>query len=119
CPQLWGRLVYRASPNFFNIHPFRIIDLAGNSFQIFEFKGVIRKIFRNKELLVGLTRRISAGGAWQLTASTSCCQRAPTSGAGAASRSVLVTGTARPCYRSISIVADGRLEVCDARTSRL
>jgi hypothetical protein len=24
--------------------------LAGNSFQIFEFKGVIRKILRNKEL---------------------------------------------------------------------
>jgi hypothetical protein len=24
-----------------------------------------------------------------------------------------VTGTPRPCYRSISIVADGRLEVCD------
>jgi hypothetical protein len=24
-----------------------------------------------------------------------------------------VTGTPRPCYRSISIVADGRLGVCD------
>ena len=24
-----------------------------------------------------------------------------------------MTGTPRPCYRSISIVADGRLEVCD------
>jgi len=24
-----------------------------------------------------------------------------------------VTGTPQPCYRSISIVADGRLEVCD------
>jgi hypothetical protein len=34
----------------FSIPPFRITDLAGNSFQIFEFKGVIRKIFRNKEL---------------------------------------------------------------------
>src|SRR5208337_3423156 len=45
--------------------------------------------------------------------STSCFQRAPTSGAAAASRGVLVSGTPRPCYRSISIVADGRLEVCD------
>jgi len=35
---------------FFISRPFRIIDLAGNSFQIFEFKGFIRKIFRNKEL---------------------------------------------------------------------
>jgi len=34
----------------FNIPSFRIIVLAGDSFQIFEFKGVIRKIFRNKEL---------------------------------------------------------------------
>ena len=24
-----------------------------------------------------------------------------------------MTGTPQPCYRSISIVADGRLEVCD------
>ena len=29
------------------------------------------------------------------------------------------TGTARPCYRSISIVADGRLDVCDGWTARL
>ena len=29
---------------------FRTIGLAKNSFQIFGFKGVIRKIFRNKEL---------------------------------------------------------------------
>jgi len=35
---------------FFISRPFRIIYLAGNSFQIFEFKGVICKIFRNKEL---------------------------------------------------------------------
>jgi hypothetical protein len=35
---------------FFISRSFRIIYLAGNSFQIFEFKGVIRKIFRNKEL---------------------------------------------------------------------
>ena len=34
-------------------------------------------------------------------------------GLGQVSRGVLVTGTPRPCYRSISIVDDGRLEVCD------
>jgi hypothetical protein len=28
-----------------------------------------------------------------------------------------VTGTPRPCYRSISIVADGRLAVCDGAHS--
>src|ERR1019366_6508701 len=89
------------------------MPLAGNSFQIFEFKGVIHKILRNKELACWAHSQDFGRGALQLTASTSCCQRAPTSGAGAASRSVLVTGTPRPCYRSISIVADGRLEVCD------
>jgi hypothetical protein len=31
---------------------FRIIDLAKKSFQIFGFKGVIRKIFRNEDLEV-------------------------------------------------------------------
>jgi hypothetical protein len=35
---------------FFISRPFRIIDLWRNSFQIFGFKGVIRKIFRNKDL---------------------------------------------------------------------
>ena len=38
--------------------PFRIIDLAKNSFQIFGFKGAIRKIFRNKDL--GGSRQLSA-----------------------------------------------------------
>ena len=34
-------------------------------------------------------------------------------GTGAASRVILFHGTARPCHRSISIVADGRRDVCD------
>src|ERR1017187_6715364 len=89
------------------------MPLAGNSFQIFEFKGVIHKILRNKELACWAHSQDFGRGALQLTASASCCQRAPTSGAGQVSRGVLVTGTPRPCYRSISIVADGRLEVCD------
>ena len=43
-----------------------------------------------------------------------CIQRAPTNGAGAASRAVLVDGhTSALTHRSITIVADGRLEVCD------
>src|ERR1039458_5585213 len=88
------------------------MPLAGNSFQIFEFKGVIHKILRNKELACWAHSQDFGRGLDRLTASTSCFHRAPTSGAGAASRSVLVTGTPRPCYRSISIVADGRLEVC-------
>src|ERR1017187_11020334 len=75
------------------------MPLAGNSFQIFEFKGVIHKILRNKELACWAHSQDFGRGALQLTASTSCCQRAPTSGAGAASRSVLVTGTPRPCYQ--------------------
>ena len=33
-----------------NNQSFRIIDLAKKTFQIFGFKGVIRKIFRNKDL---------------------------------------------------------------------
>src|SRR5208283_438278 len=32
------------------LRSFRIIGLAKNSRQIFEFKGLIRKIFRNKDL---------------------------------------------------------------------
>jgi len=43
-----------------------------------------------------------------------CFQRAPTNGAGAASRAVLVDGhTSALTHRSITIVADGLLEVCD------
>jgi hypothetical protein len=50
---------------------FGIIGLGRNSSQIFEFKGLIRKIFRNKDL---------------------GCQRALKIGLGAASRAVLVDG---------------------------
>jgi hypothetical protein len=35
---------------FFNTSIFGIIELDGNSGQIFEFKGLIHKILRNKEL---------------------------------------------------------------------
>jgi|CZKY01.1.fsa_nt_gi hypothetical protein len=31
-----------------------IIELGGKAFQIFGFKGVIRKIFRNKDLVLDL-----------------------------------------------------------------
>ena len=41
-------------------------------------------------------------------------QRANNTWAGSASRVVLgLTGASRPCHRSISIVGDQRLEVCD------
>ena len=33
---------------------FRIIDLTGNYFQIFDFKGIICKILRSKELAWGV-----------------------------------------------------------------
>jgi hypothetical protein len=43
---------------------FRIIDLAGNCFQIFEFKGVICKIFRTKKLACLAYSEDFGGGAW-------------------------------------------------------
>src|ERR1019366_7780562 len=72
---------------------FGIIELGGNSRQIFEFKGLTGKVFQNQRLRLSK----SAGN-----------------GFGAASRAVLGNGTPLPCPNQSSIVASGGWEVCDA-----
>jgi hypothetical protein len=51
---------------FFLLRSFGIIGLGGNSRQIYGFKGVIRKIFRNKELATLNSFEGRRRGAWVL-----------------------------------------------------
>ena len=59
-PSAVGSLVVYCCLKRNNFRSFRIIDLAKNSRQIFEFKGLIRKIFRNKDL----ARVLPFSGRW-------------------------------------------------------
>jgi hypothetical protein len=79
------------------LRSFGIIELGGKSRQIFGYKGLICKIFRNKDL------RLS---------------KSAENGFGAASRSVLGDGHTSDCPNQITIVAQGGLEVCDAWPGR-
>src|ERR1019366_3086588 len=71
---------------------FGIMGLDGKSRKIFEFKGLICKIFRNKDL---------------------ACQRALKMGLGQLRGPPWETDTTLHCPNQNSIVASGGLEVCD------
>jgi hypothetical protein len=47
--------------NFFLLRSFKIIDLEKNSRKIFEFKGLICKIFRNKDLALPRALKMGLG----------------------------------------------------------
>jgi hypothetical protein len=49
------------SRNFFLLRSFGIIELRKKSRKIFEFKGLIRKIFRNKDLAPQIALKMALG----------------------------------------------------------
>jgi hypothetical protein len=60
--------------NFFIFCIFRIIVLAGNGRQIFEFKGLIRKILRNKDLGSVSGARSEVSGRFEIGSSFYLCK---------------------------------------------
>jgi hypothetical protein len=86
------------------------VAVVGASRQSIQRTGLIVKVFRNKELAMVFAPFSRNSSFWRPADACSFASNLLLSGY---QRATDNNGTPQCCHRSISIVADGRLDVCD------